>query len=55
MAAKVKSSEYLVKYVEAQLGRPYWRGTFGQHASPALLAYERKRFPDSYKAADFED
>lgn len=54
MAAKVKSSEYLVKYVEAQLGRPYWRGTFGQHASPALLAYERKRFPDSYKAADFE-
>lgn len=54
MAARKKSSDYLCKYVEAQLGRPYWRGTFGQHASPALLAYERKRFPESYTAADFE-
>lgn len=54
MSAKKKSSDYLCKYAEAQLGRPYWRGTFGQHASPALLAYERKRFPDSYKAKDFE-
>lgn len=54
MAARVKKSDYLVKYAEAQLGRPYWRGTFGQHASPALLEYERKRFPDSYKASDFE-
>ena len=54
MSAKKKSSDYLCKYAEAQLGRPYWRGTFGQHASPALLAYERRRFPDSYKAKDFE-
>ena len=54
MPARKKSSEYLCKYVEAQIGRPYWRGPFGQHASMALLAYERKRFPDSYKAADFE-
>ena len=54
MAARVKTSEYLVKYVEAQLGRPYWRGTWGQHASQALLVRMRKKFPDSYKAADFE-
>ena len=54
MPARIKSNKYLVQYAEAQLGRPYWRGTLGQHASPALLAYERKRFPDSYKAADFE-
>lgn len=50
-----KKSKWIVKYCLAQLGRPYWRGTFGQLASPALLAYERKRFPDSYKASDFEE
>lgn len=54
MAAKKKKSAWVVKYCRAQLGRPYWRGTYGQHATPALLEYERKRFPDSYKAKDFE-
>lgn len=53
MAIK-KKSKWIVKYSLAQLGRPYWRGTWGQHASPALLAKMRKKFPDSYKAADFE-
>lgn len=54
MAVKKKKSKWIVRYCLAQLGRPYWRGTYGQLASPALLEYERKRFPDSYKAADFE-
>ena len=54
MAVAKKKSKWIVKYCLAQLGRPYWRGTFGQHASPALLAYERKRFPESYTASDFE-
>ena len=49
-----KKSKWIVKYCEAQLGRPYWRGTWGQHATPALLVRMRKKFPDSYKAADFE-
>lgn len=54
MAITKKKSKWILKYVEAQLGRPYWRGGYGQHASMALLEYERKRFPESYKAADFE-
>lgn len=54
MAAKKKKSSWILKYCKAQLGRPYWRGTFGQHATPALLEFERRRFPESYKAADFE-
>lgn len=55
MAIPKKPSKWIIKYCEAQLGRPYWRGCYGQHASPALLEYERKRFPDSYKAKDFAD
>ena len=55
MAIPKKKSKWIVKYCKAQLGRPYWRGTYGQPASPALLAYERKRFPESYTASDFEE
>ena len=54
MATVKRMSKWIVKYCLAQLGRPYWRGTWGQHASPALLTRMRKKFPDSYKAADFE-
>lgn len=54
MAEIKRKSKWIVKYCLAQLGRPYWRGTWGQHATPALLTRMRKKFPDSYKAADFE-
>ena len=53
MPARIKDETYLCKYCEAQLGRPYWRGTFGQHASQALFNYEQARFPDDYTAKDF--
>ena len=49
-----KTSSWLCEYATAQLGRPYWMGTFGEIATQALLNYERKRFPNSYKATDFE-
>lgn len=51
---KKKPSKYIIAYCVAQLGRPYWRGGFGQHASFALLDFERRRFPASYTAPDFE-
>lgn len=49
-----KTSKGLIEYAEAQLGNPYWMGTFGQYASQGLLNYERGRFPKYYTAKDFE-
>ena len=46
----------LVKYAEAQLGKPYWYGTFGQIASAALYAEKRAQYPsqcDKWAKATF--
>ena len=43
----------LVKYAEAQLGRPYWYGCFGQKASAALYENKRKQYPKMYTATNF--
>ena len=43
-----KTSEGLVAYAKAQLGKPYWYGTFGNTASPQLLAAKRKQYPEYY-------
>ena len=50
----MKTSQGLVDYCRAQLGRPYWFGTFGQMATDALLASKRNQYPQHYKAKDFE-
>jgi len=48
-----KSAQGLVEYCEAQLGLPYWWGTFGQTAT-AQLYYEKKaQYPGYYTAGDF--
>ena len=49
-----KTARGLVEYARAQLGRPYWWGTFGQTADASLLAAKRKQYPGYYQAADFE-
>lgn len=49
-----KTNTGLVEYVLAQVGKPYWWGTFGQTASAALLAQKREQYPEYYKANDFE-
>ena len=49
-----KTGEGLAQYALAQLGRPYWWGTFGQTASAALLAQKREQYPEYYTAYDFE-
>ena len=49
----MKNVEYLIKYATAQIGRPYWYGTFGQIASEWLYHYNKSRLPEFYKANDF--
>ena len=48
-----KTASGLIAYARAQLGRPYWMGTFGNTASAALYASNKKRLPQYYTAADF--
>lgn len=43
-----KTTGGLVDYVTAQLGRPYWYGTFGYTASASLLANRRASYPTYY-------
>lgn len=49
-----KTAKGLVEYCQAQLGRPYWYGTFGQIATKQLLDSKRKQYQSYYKADDFE-
>lgn len=43
-----KTATGLVRYAQAQLGRPYWWGTSGQISSQALLNSLKKLYPDTY-------
>lgn len=49
-----KTNLGLVDYCKAQLGRPYWWGTFGQKATPALLENRRKTYPRYYADTDYQ-
>lgn len=49
-----KTGQGLAEYAKAQLGKPYWWGTFGQTASAALLTQKRTQYPGYYTANDFE-
>lgn len=48
-----KTGKGLVEYAIAQLGKPYWYGTFGQAANAGLLAEKRQQYPGYYTAGDF--
>lgn len=48
-----KTASGLIAYCKAQLGRPYWMGTFGQIASAGIYQSNKKRLPQYYAAADF--
>ena len=50
----MKTGKGLVEYAKAQLGNPYWWGTFGNTANQALLSYKRSQYPSYYTASDFE-
>lgn len=49
MAAKTNTG--LVAYAKAQLGKPYWYGTFGQEGTAALLTSKARQYPSMYTAA----
>ena len=48
-----KTGQGLAEYAKAQLGKPYWWGTFGQTANAGLLAVKRQQYPGYYTANDF--
>ena len=48
-----KTNTGLVEYAKAQLGRPYWMGTFGQFATEWLYNYNKGRLPAYYTDKDF--
>ena len=43
-----KTAEGLITYAKAQIGRPYWYGTFGQKASKELHTQKKKQYPQQY-------
>ena len=46
-----KTAKGLVEYAKAQLGRPYWYGTFGQAASKELYDQKKNQYPNYYTTA----
>lgn len=48
-----KTNTGLLTYARAQLGLPYWWGTFGQTATAALHSSKRAQYPSYYTASDF--
>lgn len=50
----MKTSKGLVEYAAAQLGRPYWYGTFGNTATKDLLQMKKGQYPAHYQQARME-
>ena len=44
----MKKSSYLIEYAAAQIGRPYWAGTYGKTATKAYYEAEKKQYPNLY-------
>lgn len=53
MLMATKTNTGLVAYAKAQVGLPYWYGTFGQTASASLYTSKKKQYPSYYTASDF--
>ena len=49
-----KTAAGLVEYAKAQLGKPYWWGTFGQIATAGLLSAKRQQYPSQYGEWNFQ-
>ena len=48
-----KTNSGLIAYCLAQIGLPYWYGTFGQKASASLYNAKKSQYPKYYTATDF--
>ena len=44
----MKTNIGLVEYCKAQLGKPYWYGTFGHEATESLLRQKSAQYPKYY-------
>lgn len=49
----MKTGKGLAEYALAQLGKPYWWGTFGQTATASLLAAKKAQYPAYYQANNY--
>lgn len=49
----MKTNTGLVAYAKAQIGRPYWYGTYGQEGTEALYKAKKKQYPAYYTASNF--
>lgn len=49
-----KTNSGLVAYAKAQVGKPYWWGTYGQTADESLYNSKKKQYPSYYTASDFK-
>lgn len=43
-----KTAKGLVEYAKAQLGKPYWYGSFGQGASREFYVQKKNQYPQQY-------
>lgn len=50
-----KTASGLVAYCKAQLGKPYWFGTYGNTATEALYKAKKAQYPKYYTATDFRN
>lgn len=48
-----KTNTGLITYCKAQVGCPYWYGTYGQDATATLYNRKRNQYPQYYSASDF--
>ncbi len=46
-----KTNMGLVAYAKAQLGKPYWYGTFGNTATESLLSSKKGQYPSHYTSS----
>lgn len=49
-----KTNEGLVAYAMAQLGKPYWYGTYGQIGTEALHKSKAAQYPKYYKRSSYK-
>lgn len=49
----MKDNNWLVDYCKAQVGKPYWFGTFGQVGSASLYQSKQNQYPNQYPPKKF--
>lgn len=49
----MKNVKYLIEYARAQIGRPYWCGTYGKIASESYYLAKKKQYPTMYWQNDY--